>query len=238
MDIVRPGGELATRPLHFIWVADCSTSMKNSGKMDALNSAIRDAIPHMIRVAEENPNADVMVRAISFASGAKWHVEEPVHIDDFRWNDLEAHGVTDMGKAFHLLKDALKMPPMTDRALPPVLVLITDGQPTDDYSEGLKELLKLPWGRKAVRLGIGIGRSANERVLKEFIDNEDIKVLQADNAEELVEYIKWVSTVVLKAASSPASQTEEAVSPTSNVIIPEIPDDFWDDMDVSVEDVW
>jgi len=238
MDIVRPGGELATRPLHFIWVADCSTSMKNNGKMDALNTAIRDAIPHMIRVAEENPNADVMVRAISFASGANWHVEEPVHIDEFRWNDLQAHGVTDMGKAFHLLKDALKMPPMTDRALPPVLVLITDGQPTDDYSDGLKELLKQPWGRKAVRLGIGIGRSANERVLKEFIDNDDIKVLQADNAEELVEYIKWVSTVVLKAASSPASQTEEAVSPTSNVVIPEIPDDFWDDMDVSVEDVW
>ncbi|WP_430886370.1 hypothetical protein [Fusibacter sp. JL216-2] len=47
-----------------------------------------------------------------------------------------------------------------------------------------------------------------------------------------------MSTVVLKAASSPASQTEEAISPASNVIIPEIPSDFWDDMDVSVEDVW
>ena len=238
MDIVRPGGELATRPLHFIWVADCSTSMKNNGKMDALNQAIRNAIPHMIRVAEENPNADVMVRAISFASGAKWHVEEPKHIDEFRWTDLEPHGVTDMGKAFTLLSDALKMPPMTDRALPPVLVLITDGQPTDDYKNALKELLKQPWGKKAVRLGIGIGKAANDRVLKEFIDNDEIKVLQADNAEELVEYIKWVSTVVLKAASSPASQTEEAVSPASNVIIPEIPSDFWDDMDVSVEDVW
>ncbi len=132
-NIIRPGGELATRPLHFIWIADCSTSMKNSGKMDALNSAIRGAIPHMVRVAEENPNADVMVRAISFASGAKWHIEAPVHIDDFRWTDLDAHGVTDMGKAFTLLSEALKMPPMTDRALPPVLVLITDGQPTDDY---------------------------------------------------------------------------------------------------------
>lgn len=238
MDIIRPGGELATRPLHFIWIADCSTSMKNSGKMDALNSAIRGAITHMVRVAEENPNADVMVRAISFASGAKWHIEAPVHIDDFRWTDLDAHGVTDMGKAFTLLSEALKMPPMTDRALPPVLVLITDGQPTDDYKSALRELLKQPWGKKAVRLGIGIGKSANNRVLKEFIDNDDIKVLQADNSEELVEYIKWVSTVVLKAASSPASQTEEAISPASNVIIPEIPSDFWDDMDVSVEDVW
>jgi len=24
---MRPGGELATRPLHFIWMADCSGSM-------------------------------------------------------------------------------------------------------------------------------------------------------------------------------------------------------------------
>jgi hypothetical protein len=24
----RPGGELATRPLHFIWIADCSGSIQ------------------------------------------------------------------------------------------------------------------------------------------------------------------------------------------------------------------
>lgn len=119
MDIVRPGGELATRPLHFIWIADCSTSMKYNGKMDALNKAIREAIPHMARVAEENPNAEVLVRAISFSSGATWHVKEATRIDEFEWNDLVAHGITDMGKAFELLSEELRMPPMSDRALRP-----------------------------------------------------------------------------------------------------------------------
>ena len=38
----RPGGELATRPLHFIWIADCSGSMSVDGKIQALNTAIRD----------------------------------------------------------------------------------------------------------------------------------------------------------------------------------------------------
>ncbi len=46
-----PGGALASRPLHFIWVADCSGSMSVDGKIQALNNAIREAIPHMQQVA-------------------------------------------------------------------------------------------------------------------------------------------------------------------------------------------
>ncbi len=38
---------------------------------------------------------------------------------------------------------------MTDRALPPVLVLISDGQPTDSLKKELAELMDQPWGKKA-----------------------------------------------------------------------------------------
>ncbi len=238
MKLLRPGGELARRPLHFIWIADCSTSMRTSGKMDALNSAIETALPHMVSVSSENPNADVLIRAISFSSGAKWHVQHPVPVDEFTWTPLESGGVTDMGKAFSLLEEVLNMPPMENRALPPVLVLITDGQPTDDYKSALNSLLRKPWARKSVRLGIGIGRSANKRVLKEFIDNDEIPVLCAENSQKLVDYIKWASTVVLQAASAPASQSRELLEMTSNVIIPQVSMNFWDDDEISVEDVW
>ena len=44
---LRPGGELATRPLHFIWIADCSGSMAVDGKIQSLNTAIKEAIPSM-----------------------------------------------------------------------------------------------------------------------------------------------------------------------------------------------
>jgi len=37
----RPGSELASRPLHFIWIADSSGSMEQDGKIQALNTAIR-----------------------------------------------------------------------------------------------------------------------------------------------------------------------------------------------------
>lgn len=218
----RPGGQLATRPLHFIWMADASGSMKEDGKIQALNMAIREAIPHMQKVASENPNAQVLVRAIKFASGAQWHISQPTAVDDFKWVDVKADGVTDLGKALSMVADQLKIPPMTDRALPPVLVLISDGQPTDSFEKGLKKLMKQPWGKKAVRIAIAIGKDADYGVLQKFIGHNEIKPLQANNPESLVNYIKWVSTAVLKSASSPASQAA-STSPLATAGPPPVP---------------
>lgn len=201
------GGELATRPLHFIWILDCSGSMAINGKIQSLNNAIREAIPPMKQVADANPNANVLIRAIKFASGAQWHMDEPVPVEDFKWEDLRAGGTTDMGKALSMVAEQLKIPPMTDRALPPVLVLISDGQPTDDFKGGLAALMEQPWGIKAVRIAIAIGEDADLEVLESFIGNRELKPLQANNAEALVQYIKWVSTVVLQTVSSPPSQS-------------------------------
>lgn len=234
--VLRPGGKLATRPLDFIFLVDCSTSMKQMGKMEALNNAISQAIPHMRRVADDNPNATIRIRAIKFSTGADWHIKEPIPVDEFEWNDLEASGVTDMGAAFELLTEALDIKNMSERALPPVLVLISDGQPTDDYKDKLNKFLSMPWGVKSVKLAIGIGRSVNERVLKAFINTEQVGVLKAENSHHLIEYIKWASTVVLNAASSPASQMADMSE--TNVLLPAIPVDFWQDFQISVEDVW
>ncbi len=218
----RPGGELATRPLHFIWIADASGSMAGD-KIQALNFAIRDAIPHMQKVADENPNAQVLVRALAFSSGAQWTISQPTPIADFKWTDVKAGGVTDMGKALSMVAEQLHIPPMTERALPPVLVLISDGQPTDDFQTGLRALMDQAWGKKAVRIAIAIGDDADKDVLKEFIGNAEMEPLQANNPEALVNYIKWVSTAVLKSASSPASQTS-ADAGGANVPIPAPPD--------------
>lgn len=104
----------------------------------------------------------------------------------------------------------IKTPPMPERALPPVLVLISDGQPTDDFNGGLQALMAEPWGTKAVRLAIAIGADADIDVLQRFIGHAEIQPLQANNAQDLVNYIRWASTAVLQAASAPASQTQSA----------------------------
>lgn len=219
----RPGGELASRPLHFIWIADCSGSMCYDSKIQSLNNAIKEAIPHMKRVADENPYAQVLVRAIKFSTGAQWHISQSTPISNFIWKDLSASGTTDMGKALSILADQLKIPPMTDRALPPVLVLISDGQPTDDFEGGLDALMRQPWGKKAVRIAIAIGKDANYGVLQKFIGHPELKPLQADNPESLVKQIKWVSTAVLEAAASPPSQIKGSSLPKTNVPIPPVP---------------
>src|SRR4051794_34423804 len=113
-----PGGKLAGRPLHFIWIADCSYSMAGE-KIKSLNEAIRESLPHMRKVAEDNPNAEVLIRAIKFSSGAEWHIGIPTAIDQFQWDDLSVESSTDLGAALSLLADALKIPPMDTRALPP-----------------------------------------------------------------------------------------------------------------------
>ena len=201
----RPGGELANRPLHFIWIVDCSGSMFRE-KIGVVNHAIAEVIPVMRKEAEENPSARVLVRALKFADGASWITSVPEELEKYEWAPLEADGVTSMGKAFELLAAQLTIPPMPERALPPVLVLLSDGAPTDDYKEPLRKLKELPWGKKAVKIAVSIGKDADDDMLCEFTGNMEY-VLQANNATRLKELIKWVSTVV-KAVSQPKTNQE------------------------------
>ena len=229
-----PGGPLATRPLHFFWVLDASGSMSVDGKIQSLNAAIQEAIPAMRDAASENPTASLLVRALTFATGAHWHISVPTPVEQFVWQPVTTGQVTDMGKAFLMLAEQLKIPPMTDRALPPVIVLMSDGQPTDDYQGGLRTLMSLPWAKKAVRLAIAIGKDADTDVLAEFIGNSELPVLRADNPEALVAYIKWASTAVVKAASAPASDTRVGrTPPAGNVPVPAPPV-----LPVNADDVW
>ena len=103
-----------------------------------------------------------------------------------------------------------------------MLVLLSDGQPTDDFERGLKALMDQPWGAKAVRIGIAIGDDADLDVLQRFIGNAEIKPLQAANSKDLVNMIRWASTVPLKAASNPNSQAP-GQAPVGNIPIPAPP---------------
>src|SRR5947209_6113345 len=207
-----PRSGLSGRPLHFFLLADCSGSMAANGKIQALNQAVREALPHMRKAADDNPQAQVLVRALKFSSGAQWCTPRPTPVADFAWTDLTAGETTDLGAALKMVAAELQSPPMPPRALPPVLVLITDGEPTDDWKTGLKALMDQPWGRKAVRIAIAIGDDANPDVLQKFIGSGagELKLLQANNPEALVHYIKWASTQVVNAVASPPSQAVAA----------------------------
>ena len=226
-----PLGSVARSTLHFFWMADCSGSMRTQGKIQALNNSIHECIPATKSANDTNAFADMMVRAIRFSSGAQWHVAEPTPVDDFLWSDLEAGGVTDLGAAIRLLSAELVPEKMGRRALPPVIVLLSDGSPTDDWENELQKFNQTGWGRpgRTVRIAIAIGRDANKDVLSKFTGNEE-SVFEANDAQRLADLIKWASVTLSKYASSGASKIgDDAVGSTQLPPAPPIPDEDSDD---------
>lgn len=202
----RPGGPIASRPLRFYWVLDVSGSMEGE-KIAQLNYAIREALPAMKDVAENQENASVEIRVLTFASGFRWMTPSTVPLGEFSWTDVTPGGVTDMGAALSEMAEELMPENMPARGMPPVVVLVTDGGPTDDFASGLKDFMAQPWGQRAVRLGIGVGTESDQTVLREFIDHPEIEPLPANNSADLVKFIRWASTEALKTASTPATQS-------------------------------
>jgi uncharacterized protein YegL len=194
--VKRPGGDLARRPLHFIWMIDCSSSMDGE-KIQTLNFAMRETIPLLRSAAGENPEVAMLMRVISFSDGARWHIGEPTPIENFHWHDLPVGGVTDVGAALRMVAEELKVPPMPERALRPVLVLLLDGSPTDDFDGGLRILNEQAWGKKSVRIGIAVGAEADKDVLRRFMGMQDREPLEMNNPEQLLQHVRWVSTSVV-----------------------------------------
>ena len=128
---------------------------------------------------------------------------------------MDANGLTELGKAFDLLAAQLSIPPMPERALPPVIVLLSDGQLTDDYKKSMEKLKKLPWFRKAVKIAISIGQDADDEDLIEFTGNKEL-VLQANNATALAKMIKWASTTA-SMVSAPSSKPMNSVAASTPV---------------------
>lgn len=196
------GGPMARRQLHVIYVLDRSGSMNSSGKIQALNTAIAESLPLLRSAAADNATADVLVRTAVFSDGAAWISEEAQPVEQVRWTPISAHGLTDLGAALHLVAGALESPPMPERALTPVLVLVSDGQPTDDYRAGLRALLGTRWGARALRLAIAIGQDADREVLQEFIGWDSAhSPLQANDPDAIVESIQWATTAATRMAA-------------------------------------
>ncbi|MGH8897162.1 MAG: vWA domain-containing protein [Egibacteraceae bacterium] len=217
----RLGGTIAKRPLHFFWVLDVSGSMEADGKIQALNVAVRQAIPELQTVAAAQAGVALLVWALTFASSVRWVVADPVPIERFQWSDVsvERRGVTELGVALQELAQQMRVLEASSRGFAPAIVLVSDGQPTDtaapSFRAGLDELLATPWGDKAIRLAVGIGRDADLGVLKSFIARGELEPILADNPEKLANALRWVSTLAVRKSSRPAQGLPPTLAPTT-----------------------
>lgn len=198
---------LARRQLQVFLVLDCSGSMKGD-RIASLNYALQAALPELRHVAADNPEVDVRLRVLRFASTVEWHIAEPVPVDEVRWTDLTAEGETHMGDALREIASKLSTEAMTGRQLPPVIVLASDGYPTDDYEGGLEAFFAADHAESAIRIAIAIGSEADLEILERFIRHPTMKPLKANNASDLVQHIKWATTAPVKAASSPTNNPD------------------------------
>jgi uncharacterized protein YegL len=212
----RPGGALAKKPLHVLFLLDVSGSMRADGKIQALNNAMREAIPAIREAAEQNVGAQVLVRVITFGTGVRWHIAEPTPVHELTWTDVDGDGETSMGAALKAAAEALRMPPMEMRSLPPVLVLVSDGRPTDGFTAGLEALMGEFWGERAVRVAIAIGRDADRRYLERFIANPERRVLEAYNPEALARQFQFASTLAIGQSSGLVGGSEPAPAPPTD----------------------
>jgi uncharacterized protein YegL len=172
----------------------------------------------MKTVADENPFAKMLIRVLAFSNGANWVISQPTAVANFSWTDMQADGVTDMGEAFKKLAEQLDVSKLGQHGFPPVLVLISDGQPTDDWKTPLKKVLDSNWGKRAARVAIAIGKDADKETLRAFVNNPEIPVLEANNPQMLTKYIKWVSAQVSQSVVAPPSKSAEQTASDSPVL--------------------
>ena len=105
------------------------------------------------------------------------------------------NGNTAMGAALGILTQIINdRQQVSSRSYRPVVILVSDGRPTDQWSSALKQFKAGPRTSKCQKLALAIGDEAGE-ALAEFVDSPE-QVVNAKRPEEIVEFFKQVTMSV------------------------------------------
>ena len=198
--------ELPRKMCPVIFLLDTSGSMYGA-PIGAVNAALESVLPELISMNDSNPDNEIKVAVLTFDFDAEWkfggeELLSPEEVKD-SWNDLNANGSTAMGAAFRALNEKLSTThgfmKRASGSVAPVLFLLSDGEPTDDYQAGLQKLKNNNWYKIAVRVAVGYGDS-NDDVLREFTMNSET-VIHTNNPAELKKMIKFIAVTSSRVAS-------------------------------------
>ena len=113
-----------------------------------------------------------------------------------------------MGAAFRALNEKLSTShgfmKRASGSVAPVLFLLSDGEPTDDYKAGLQKLKENNWYKIAVRVAVGYSDACNDEVLREFTMNSET-VIHTYNPADLKKMIKFIAVTSSRVASQGSS---------------------------------
>lgn len=198
------------RVMVIFFIIDTSGSMKGT-KIGQVNTASEDIMKEIKKLSEDNTSAEIKVCVLDFATKATWMTSAPVSVEaeEYKWDYVEAGGLTAMGDAFRKLNEALsKNSFMNEKAgsFAPVLFLMSDGEPTDDYRNGLEVLKCNNWFKAAIKVAIGIGDDANLNVLEEFTGSKE-SVVTTHTPEELKKWIQFIAMTSSQIGSQSSNAT-------------------------------
>lgn len=199
-------------PIFFLVDTFGSMDGKNIG---AVNSAIEEIIPDLRHLSESQADSEIRLAVMQFSSGCEWVTPSLMPLDSFDdWVPLQAGGLTELGQALEELNNKLSKNGFLERSsassgyYAPVIILLTDGEPTDDYVNPLKKIQENKWYQSALKVAIAVGE-ANKEVLKRVVRNIEL-VINVDDISQLKKVIRFIAVTSSQIASTSAAVSDES----------------------------
>jgi len=191
------------KPLPIILLLDCSGSMgasisSNEGLQSTRIETLNTAVKKMLKTlsGQENNSVKFLTSIVTFGEDAKLIVDSK-NASEVEFFDLKENGMTPLGaalkKAKELIEDKGKIP---SRAFRPTVVLVSDGEPNDSWETPLENFIKEGRTSKCDRWAMGIGSNVDNHVLKKFIEGTENKVINANEAGDILDFFKMVTMSV------------------------------------------
>ncbi len=186
--------------LNLIFVIDVSGSMRGQ-RIAMVNNAMENIIKELRK--RDELQAVIKLSILEFSETASWMTAQPMPVQHYVFNQIEAKPwLTNYGPAFQALNEKLSrkafMNPAMGEYFAPLILFVTDGEPTDvdTFPQALAALNNNGWFRKSSKYAIAVGEEARSedviRVLTMFAGAQE-NVRYADEGEALCSLIEFIA---------------------------------------------
>lgn len=159
--------------------------------------AVKNGVQVLVSTLRQDPYAleTAFLSIITFDSTAR-QVVPLTELASFQIPAIAASGGTELGAALSLLADRIEAEVGRTTAQvkgdwKPIVFIMTDGSPTDDWKKGLERLKKV---RTGLVIACAAGQGADTTVLKQI--TEIVVQLDTADASTIKAFFKWVSASV------------------------------------------
>lgn len=205
------------RKLPVYLLLDCSGSMAGEPIV-----AVNEGLGQIYRLLSADPQAVETAYLSVIQFGERADQSDLVPVDQFVPPQLDANGRTAMGAAFHLLVESITNDLVLndpDKGIHgdyrPLVFLLTDGRPTDNYRDEIPRLQALRGSRRPVIVALGCGPDVDPAMLAQVTDN--VFLMHNMSPEAIKGFFKWMSGSIAKTSKAVAGGT------AADLVAPAVP---------------